>query len=555
MDLACEIRQQAISRRRLVVYGLILVGGAMRLYALGEKALWVDEINSVQHAKTVEVLMDHCRTGHEPPLRYLLVWALQRAPNPDFAVRLPAAVLGTLSILLMLWVGERLWNWRAGVVAAVLLLLSPWHLNHSQDARYYAVMLFLALAAVGLAVRIVEQPRPLWRWVVLAIVCALDLYISYVALFAVAPVAGYLMWSGLWSWLGLREREQAKAFLRGAAVGAVVGFLCLAPWLPVMFGLFEKYTEPPPPPQVAADTASQPAESNTVQAGSAESLQPAPPPPARQRILGFQTRYDRELVNEFLRKLGPDPRVVTSKPLQLLVLAVTWSLLGFFVLGLAFATFHDHRITILTVLWFVFPWVVIFNTGIRYFCPPRYLIHYLGLYLPLAAVGIVVVWSWLERLIVSETAPTRGGRMRRSAFYVVTAAIAFAAVLAYGSNHAYYYRYPKQDWKAAVRFLEQNADLTEAVLAGGFWSDLALLYYGSEISKPLNLVIHVTMAYQIEYEMAIHRRVWYVTWGPMFPEVADLLARRFDPPQRFKGTQGDVFVYRSKADEGGNGGG
>jgi len=207
VDLACEIRQQAISRRRLVVYGLILVGGAMRLYALGEKALWVDEINSVQHAKTVEVLMDHCRTGHEPPLRYLLVWALQRAPNPDFAVRLPAAVLGTLSILLMLWVGERLWNWRAGVVAAVLLLLSPWHLNHSQDARYYAVMLFLALAAVGLAVRIVEQPRPLWRWVVLAIVCALDLYISYVALFAVAPVAGYLMWSGLWSWLGLRERE------------------------------------------------------------------------------------------------------------------------------------------------------------------------------------------------------------------------------------------------------------------------------------------------------------------------------------------------------------
>ena len=129
---------------------VLLVGGAMRLVDLGEKSLWVDEIRSLYIARNVPRLLGFCRTGHEPPGRYLAVWALKQLPHVDFSVRIPAALFGTLSLALVLWIGRMLWDRRTGLVAAVLLMLSPWHLHHSQDARYYAVMLFLSLAALGL---------------------------------------------------------------------------------------------------------------------------------------------------------------------------------------------------------------------------------------------------------------------------------------------------------------------------------------------------------------------------------------------------------------------
>ena len=80
----------------------------------------------------------------------------------------------------------------------------------------------------------------------------------------------------------------------------------------------------------------------------------------------------------------------------------------------------------------------------------------------------------------------------------------------------------------------------EAVLVGGFWADLALFHYGDAIEKPIPLIIHQTTRERIEREMAPYRRVWYVRWGPMKPEVADLLMRRFEVVRVFRGLEGDI---------------
>jgi hypothetical protein len=174
------------------------------------------------------------------------------------------------------------------------------------------------------------------------------------------------------------------------------------------------------------------------------------------------------------------------------------------------------------------------------------LIHYLGLYLLLAAVGIVTLWDRVKAAVVSTSVSTPSRGIRRAAFFGVAAAIALAALLAYAREDIRYFRTQKQDWRSAVHFLDQNSASSDAILAGGFWTPLGLLYYGSELSRPLNLVGSCVTAPRIEYQLALNPRAWYVTWGPLPPDVSAVLARRFDFREAFPGTQGIIFIYRSK---------
>jgi len=488
----------------------------MRLVGLSTKSFWVDELNALSVSQTFERIMSECRGGHTPPLRYFIVWALQQLPSPEFSVRLPAVIFGTLTIALMLWIGELVRDRRTGVLAAVLLLLSPWHLDNSQDARYYAMILFLALAGVGLAIRIIERPQPLWRWAALSVICVLNLYISYVAIFPVVAIIGYPAWSAWRSWRLPEKREQATILLRGAALAALVGFLVLSPWLSEMAGLFGRYVS----------DGSNVASVSNLPANAASS-------PSRHPM-AWRTPLDWAYADDFLAKLG------LQQP------ALKWALLAFFGIGLVDLSRRNRSMVVLAALWFIFPWAVILATGMRYFCPPRYLIHYLGLYLLLAAVGILAVWERLGSVTLSSSASVLSTRARRSAFYSLTAAIALAAFLTYVREDVRYFKTPKQDWRLVVRFLDENTAPSDAVLAGGYWTPLGLLYYGSELSQPINLIPRCTTARRIQRELALSPRAWYVTWGPLPGDVAALLARRFELVREFPGMHGTIQVYRSK---------
>jgi len=510
-----EVHRSSLSRRRLLFWGLVIAGGVLRLVGLGTKCLWVDEINALFVSEDLGRIFEYCRGGHEPPLRYLAIWLLQRASNPDFAVRLPAAVFGALSVGLMFHVGEKIRDRRVGTVAALFLMLSPWHLYHSQDARYYAVMLFLALAGLALAFEAAARPMRRWLWAALAGVCVLDLYISYVAIFAVVPLFGYL------AWVAWKERqrdpagEAAKSFGRGMAIAALVGLICLAPWLPRMVGLIGRYVG-------EAGTAAQ-----IESSGAAHQ--------SARRVLGWHTTYDWAYADDYLKKLGVEQPVLKS------------ALLLFFLVGLVGAVRRDRSLGVLAALWFVFPWAVILTTGMRSFCPPRYLIHYLGLYLLFAASGAVATFDWFKGAVLAgPPSPSGPGRAARFLFYAQVGVIVAAAFAIYLREDVRYFRSEKQNWRAVVRFLDKYVGPTEAVLTGAFWTDRGLRHYRGELSKPLNLFIHCVQVEQIESQLAVFPRVWYVTWGPVPPELRPFLAKRFDLVHTFHGLQGDIFVYRSR---------
>src|SRR3990172_8003814 len=70
-----------------------------------------------------------------------------------FQARLPSFLAGLAVIYLTYLLGRRLWNARAGVVAAIALAVSPVFVMQTHDARPEILLLAFFLAALYLAVR------------------------------------------------------------------------------------------------------------------------------------------------------------------------------------------------------------------------------------------------------------------------------------------------------------------------------------------------------------------------------------------------------------------
>ena len=135
----------------IAVVSILVVGSAARFYHLSALPIWMDEAYSYFVSKQP---LDHIlfnKIDNKPPLFYALqhLWT---AINPNLAaIRVPAAVLGSLTVLIIILATVDLLSRRAGSAAGALLALSAGHIYFSQDARMYTLLAFgLALATWGL---------------------------------------------------------------------------------------------------------------------------------------------------------------------------------------------------------------------------------------------------------------------------------------------------------------------------------------------------------------------------------------------------------------------
>jgi hypothetical protein len=80
------------------------------------------------------------------PLVYILVLISQSIfGESEFALRLPSFVFGIGAIPLIYLLGREFRSTSVGLLCAALLTLLPWHLWHSQYARYYAAVIFFTI--------------------------------------------------------------------------------------------------------------------------------------------------------------------------------------------------------------------------------------------------------------------------------------------------------------------------------------------------------------------------------------------------------------------------
>jgi 4-amino-4-deoxy-L-arabinose transferase-like glycosyltransferase len=183
-------------------YGLLLaitlLGAILRLYKLGEWSFWFDEIFTVNRAQIHYGTLDAVISNIPParnwlPLSIILTaGVLDKLGVNEWSARLIPVLVGVISIPILYLPAKRLFGWRAAMVAALLLAVSPWHIYWSQNARYFtSLLLFYSLALFAIYIWLEKDQfiYLLFFLVLLYLATSERIY----ALFIVPVIACYLL--------------------------------------------------------------------------------------------------------------------------------------------------------------------------------------------------------------------------------------------------------------------------------------------------------------------------------------------------------------------------
>lgn len=418
---------------RLAMLAVLLGGFALRMQRLGIPSLWLDELGQVTPAmRGLAAVIDAARRHHgAAPLDYLLSWLALHVAQQDFALRLPAALLGTLTLALVYLLARTALGELEAVLAALLLAVAPLHLRYSQEARFYALFTCIAVAStVAWAVALQRGRRR--AWVAYTALLTAGLYSHYymplvAAAHGLATLAAWL----LPRWFPLPRGQSPARALRGLLLSCAAAAIAFLPWL--IFAVSQE---------------------RRVQRGVAPefSLELA-----RQMAAGFVTADVQQT-----------PAVEGWLP---------WLYVALLAAGIAAGLARRPSRTpmlALTALVLAGPLAIVLALRwVAYFFEMRQVLFLLPFALILVAAGVVAVAEGLGRLTGS---PRWEARLRLG----VTG---FLALLLTGPLWPASRATPgmaREDWRGALRFVAASAAPDEVILVPGLSADRYLGYYTAE---------------------------------------------------------------------------
>lgn len=150
-SLAPAKRKRQLPWHYILLGLIILLGGAMRFYRLGQPALWSDEAATYFRVSgTYPQLLEQLRLTRFMPLHYQLLWWIgQYLPLDTWALRLVPAITGTMIIPVMYLLGRLLAGKRVGLATALFTACSAWMLIYSRDAKMYMPVMFFVACSMA----------------------------------------------------------------------------------------------------------------------------------------------------------------------------------------------------------------------------------------------------------------------------------------------------------------------------------------------------------------------------------------------------------------------
>lgn len=234
--------------RILIVALLIVLCFGIVLNGLLDYSFWMDEGYSAWIVRdemrqpeslreTLRFVKDsllntfnYVRSDVHPPFYYLLldVWTLV-AGDSEFALRLPSALMATLSLAGIYAIGRQCFNTKTGLIALLMLGTAGMFLYYAREARMYSLYLALATLSTWAYLRWWHRPG-IFRGILYGIFLTLMLYTHYTAfLIILAQTIHALFTIRQWT---------AKSSLWQIVIPYGLSGLCFAMWLPFFMQQF-----------------------------------------------------------------------------------------------------------------------------------------------------------------------------------------------------------------------------------------------------------------------------------------------------------------------------
>ncbi len=138
-------------KNEIILLIILVVGFLFRIYALESESLWMDEGYSLMFAKpdVVSIIKINSSTieclSNPPFYSIILHFFIGLFGESETALRMPSVIFGCMSIFMIYKVGTLLFDENVGLLGALILAFSKFHIYYSQEARSYTLQVFLIL--------------------------------------------------------------------------------------------------------------------------------------------------------------------------------------------------------------------------------------------------------------------------------------------------------------------------------------------------------------------------------------------------------------------------
>jgi Dolichyl-phosphate-mannose-protein mannosyltransferase len=214
-------RIRVVSVEGWVLLALVTVAAVIRIITIDNQSFWADEALTAHEAGQSFTAMLHTVTSIEttPPLYFVLIWTWTKAfGSSELALRSISAMAGVALVPIAYLCARELLDRRAGLIAAALVVVNPFAIWYSQEARAYMLLAALSGASFLWFLRARRDPsrRNLGWWTAFS---ALAVMTHFFAGFLVAPEVVWLLWT---------SRSRATLFAVGVVAAVQVSMLPFA---------------------------------------------------------------------------------------------------------------------------------------------------------------------------------------------------------------------------------------------------------------------------------------------------------------------------------------
>ncbi len=190
-------RVRDVTTEGWVLLALVLVATVIRIITIDNQSFWADEALTVYEAGQSFPAMLHTVASIEttPPLYFVLIWVWAKAfGTSEVALRSISLLAGVAVVPIAYLCVRELLDRRAGLIAATLVVVNPFMIWYSQEARAYMLLTALTGASFLWFLRARRAPsrRNLGWWAGLSAAAVMT---HFFAGFAIAPEAVWLLWA------------------------------------------------------------------------------------------------------------------------------------------------------------------------------------------------------------------------------------------------------------------------------------------------------------------------------------------------------------------------
>ena len=226
-----DMKNNAVKTSTIVILiSILILGTFLRLYDLGHESIWLDEGFSEGIAiRDVGAIVEWSKNDVHPPLYLVMLhYWMSWFGNSEFSLRLLSALFGILSIIVIYLIGKKCFNNKIGLLSAFLFTISLMHIQYSQEARSYTLLVFLGLISIYYFQNILEHNR-IKDWALYLVVSSILIYTHTFAIFIFMFENMYFIYHLLMN----VEQKKGKLFLKwlGGQVLIVASFL---PWILIL---------------------------------------------------------------------------------------------------------------------------------------------------------------------------------------------------------------------------------------------------------------------------------------------------------------------------------